>query len=362
MSRRSLGIRVRKTLAQKTIILADELGLSSGKLKIKRVKDFVYVPLARRPSKLELEQFQNQASGTRVSTYIFQEAPKRATSIADLLEDKLAPRFMACLPRSSDVVGEIAIVEIPRELQPYKTILGEAILKLNKNVRTVLAKQGAVSGTYRLRETEVIAGKSDTTTIHREHGCQYYVDLAKAYFSPRLSFEHHRVASLVREGETVLDMFAGVGPFAVQIAKMLKNVRVYAVDANPYAVEFLKKNIRLNRVNGKVIPIVGNSEEVVERRLLGNADRVIMNLPGQAAQFIRAACQALKPRGGTIHFYGFLRAPDTLQGMQAWFVQAVEQCERKVKGISHSGLVRATAPYEWQFVIDAWVSGASRSE
>jgi tRNA (guanine37-N1)-methyltransferase len=233
---------------------------------------------------------------------------------------------------------------------------------LNKNVRTVLAKQGAVSGAYRLREMEVIAGKPDTTTIHREHGCQYYVDLAKAYFSPRLSFEHHRVASLVREGETVLDMFAGVGPYAVQIAKILKNVRVYAVDANPYAVEFLKKNIRLNRVNGKVIPILGNSEEVVERKLLGIVDRVIMNLPGQAAQFIRAACQALKPRGGVIHFYGFLKAPDTLQTVQAGFVQAVEKCERKVKRISHSRLVRATAPYEWQFVIDARVSGASRSE
>jgi tRNA (guanine37-N1)-methyltransferase len=260
------------------------------------------------------------------------------------------------VPRSSDIVGGIAIVEIPRELQPCKTIIGEAVLKLNKNVRTVLAKHGAVSGTFRLREIEVIAGRPDTTAIHREHGCLYYMDLAKAYFSPRLSFEHHRVASLVRDGEAVLDMFAGVGPFAVQTAKMLKNVRVYAVDANPYAVEYLKKNIRLNRVNSKVIPILGNSEEVAERKLQGMVDRVIMNLPGQAAQFICAACRALKPRGGIIHFYGFLRAPDTLQTVQAGFVQAVEQCERKVKGISHSRLVRATAPYEWQFVIDAWVS------
>jgi len=97
----------------------------------------------------------------------------------------------------------------------------------------------------------------------------------------------------------------------VQIAKMHKNVRVYAVDANPYAVECLKKNIKLNRVNGKVIPILGNSDEVVGRRLLGRADRVIMNLPGEAAQFICAACRALKARGGVIHFYRFLKAPDT---------------------------------------------------
>jgi tRNA (guanine37-N1)-methyltransferase len=188
------------------------------------------------------------------------------------------------------------------------------------------------------------------------------VDLARAYFSPRLSFEHHRVASQVREGETVLDMFAGVGPFAVQIAKTHKNVRVYSVDVNPYAIEYLKKNIRLNRVNGKVIPILGNSEEVIERKLLGKADRVIMNLPEQAAQFICAACHALKPKGGIIHFYGFLKAPDTLHRVQAGFVQDVERFGRDVKRISHSRLVRATAPYEWQFVIDAWISGASPSE
>jgi tRNA (guanine37-N1)-methyltransferase len=362
MPKTSLGVRVRKTLAQKTIVLADELGLFTGKLKIKKVKDFVYVPLAHRPSKLKLEQFLSQVSGATVSTYIFQEKPKRATSLAEVLEGELAPHLLESLPRSLDIVGKIAIVEIPPELRSYGAILGGAILKLNKNVRTVLAKQGAVSGTYRLKRMEVIAGKSDTTTIHREHGCQYYVDLAKAYFSPRLSFEHHRVASLVQKGEAVLDMFAGVGPFAVQIAKTLNNVRVYAVDANPYAVEFLRKNIRLNRVNGKVIPFLGNSQEVVEQKLLGMVDRVIMNLPRQASQFICAACQALKPRGGIIHFYGFLRAPDTLREVQADFVQAVERCERKVKRISHSRLVRATAPYQWQFVIDAWVSGVSPSE
>jgi tRNA (guanine37-N1)-methyltransferase len=362
MLRKSLGVRVQKTLAQKTIILVHELCLSSGKLKIKRVKDFVYVPLARRPSKPELEQLLSQASGATISTYIFQEKPKRAILLADLLKGKLAPRLMASLPHSSDIVGKIAVVEVPPELRPFRTILGDAILKMNKNVRTILAKRGAVSGTYRLREMEVIAGKRTMTTIHREHGCQYYVDLAKAYFSPRLSFEHHRVASQVREGETVLDMFAGVGPFAIQIAKTLENVRVYALDANPYAVEYLKKNIRVNRANGKVIPILGNSDEVVERELLGRVDRVIMNLPGQAGQFVCAACHALKPRGGIIHFYGFLKAPDTLQTVQAGFVQAAEQCRRKVKRISHIRLVRATAPYEWQFVIDAWVSGASPSE
>ncbi|NIW14337.1 MAG: hypothetical protein GWN31_10485, partial [Candidatus Thorarchaeota archaeon] len=96
----------------------------------------------------------------------------------------------------------------PSELDSYDQVIGEAILELHKNVRTVLAKAGAVSGTYRLRDYRVIAGEPHTGTVHKEYGCQYRVDLAKAYFSPRLSYEHNRVASLVEEGETTVDMFA----------------------------------------------------------------------------------------------------------------------------------------------------------
>jgi tRNA (guanine37-N1)-methyltransferase len=361
MPESSLGIKVHKTCGQRTIILAGKLGLLNRQLEIKRLKDFVYVPLVRRPSRHESEELQSQVGENRVSNYVFHKKPKRVSSLADLLDGKLAPQLMASSPRSLDIVGDVAIVEIPPELRSHRTIIGEAILKLNKNVNTVLAKEGAVSGTYRLREHRIIAGKPQTTTVHREHGCQYYVDPIKAYFSPRLSFEHQRVASLVREGESVLDMFTGIGPFAVLIAKSLKSVRVYAVDANPHAVEFLKKNIRLNRVEYKVIPILGDAEEVVKHRLSGLADRVIMNLPGRAARFLCAACLALKPCGGVIHFYGFLKASDTLRGAQTGFVHAVEQCGRKVSGISYSRLVRATAPHEWQFVIDAQIAGASRS-
>jgi tRNA (guanine37-N1)-methyltransferase len=357
MSKTSFGVRVCKTHAQKTITSASKLSLFNTQLEVKRNKDFVYVPLARQPSEPELEELRRQVTELRVSTYVFQERAKRASaSLADMLKGRLDPNLMAQLPHSSDIVGNIAIVEIPQELRPYRAIIGDAILKRNKNVRTVLAKEGEISGAYRLRKLKVIAGKSDMTTVHREYGCRYYLDVAKAYFSPRLSHEHHRVARLVREGENVLDMFAGVGSFAVQIAKSLKNIKVYAVDANPYAVEFLRKNIRLNRVEAKVVPILGDAEEVVKHRLSGTVNRVIMNLPEKATQFMCAACSALRASGGTIHFYGFVKAPKTLESAQSDFVRGVEQCGRRVERIPYSRPVRATAPYEWQFVIDAQIS------
>jgi len=252
-----------------------------------------------------------------------------------------------------DFVGDIAIIEIPTELNAHKNVIGEAVLKAHKNVRTVLAKAGAVSGTYRLREFSIIAGEPKTETIHKEYGCQYYVDLAEAYFSPRLSHEHDRVASLVKEDETVVDLFAGVGPFAILIAKTHEKVKVYAIDVNPQAVEFLKKNVRLNRGEGKVHSILGDAKQIVKQRLSGVADRVIMNLPEKAIEFVGAACEAIKPTGGIVHFYSFVDSSNTLENVKLHFIDAVEKSGRKVGKILFSRFVRATAPYEWQAVLDA---------
>ena len=353
MPKESLCVKVPKIHGEKAIILANKLEIVKKELEIQRNKNFLYIPLIRQPSKSELETLKEQVPGSEILTYTFPERKKRVKTFAELLEDKLSPHLLVSLPRAIDLVGDIAIIEIPPELDAYKRIIGEAILETHKHVRTVLAKAGAISGTYRLREFSVIAGEPKTETIHREHGCQYYVDLAKAYFSSRLSYEHKRVASLIEEGETVIDLFAGVGPFAIQIAKTHENVEVYAIDVNPDAVEFLKRNIRLNRVEGKVHPILGDAKQVVEERLSGVADRVIMNLPEKAIEFVEAACTTIKSAGGIVHFYSFVSASDSLENVKLRFIEAVEQCGRKVEKIFFSRLVRATAPYKWQAVMDA---------
>jgi tRNA (guanine37-N1)-methyltransferase len=349
----SLCVRVPKICGEKAIILANKLEIVKRELKIQRNKNFLYIPLTHQPSANELKTLKTQIPDCEILTYSFPERKKQVKTFVELLEDKLSPHLLASLPRAIDFVGDIAIIEILPELEAYKRTIGEAFLETHKKVRTVLAKAGAISGTYRLREFSVIAGKPKTETIHKEHGCQYYVDLAKAYFSPRLSYEHKRVASLVKGGETVIDLFAGVGPFAIQIAKTHENVEVYAMDVNPDAVEFLKRNVRLNRVESKVHPILGDAKQVVEKRLAEVADRVIMNLPEKAMEFVGTACKALKPEGGVVHFYSFVNASVPLENVKLCFIEAVEKCGRRVEKIFFSRFVRATAPYEWQAVIDA---------
>jgi tRNA (guanine37-N1)-methyltransferase len=353
MLKESLCIQVPKIHGEKTLILANKLGISNRELEIQKNAHSIYVPLIRQPSEKELALLKVQVPDFQLATYVFPEKKLQEKTLVEVLENQLPPRLLDSLPRALDTVGDIAIIEIPPELKTHESFIGKAILKTHKNLRTVLAKVGAVSGTYRLREFDIIAGEPRTDTVHKEHGCKYRVDVAKVYFSPRLSHEHNRVASLIQKGEAVVDLFAGVGPFSVLIAKNNEDAKVYAVDINPEAVEFLKRNIRLNRVENRVIPILGDARQVIEAKLLGVADRVIMNLPEKAIEFVDAACRAVKPAGGTVHFYGFIRLPDSLENMKLRFSEAVEKAGRKVDRFLFAKTIRETAPYEWQFVLDA---------
>jgi tRNA (guanine37-N1)-methyltransferase len=348
-------IRVPKIHGEKAIALANKLGINDKQLEIQRDENFIYVPLVRQPTEEENAVFKEKKLDILVEVRVFKERRQRGKTLAEVLDKKLPPHLLASLPRALDVIGDIAIIEIPPELKPHEKLVGAAILETHKNVRTVLAKAGAVSGTYRLRDFDVIAGDPRTSTVHKEFGCRFQVDVAKTYFSPRLSHEHERVASFVQKGETVVDLFAGVGPFSVLIAKNNQDVKVYAVDVNPQAVELLKKNILLNRVHDRVVPLLGDARQVFHNKLSGVADRVIMNLPENAAEFIDVACKALKPEGGVVHFYSFVRLPDSVDALKRRFTEAVEMSGRKVERFLCVRTVRETAPYEWQVVLDAFV-------
>jgi len=353
MSESSLCIKVTKINGEKTLILANKLGIIDRKLGIRKNGNHIYIPIIRQPKEKELLMLKAQVPDFQLTTNVFTKKKQQRKTLTQVLENRLPPHLLASLPRALDIVGDIAIIEIPPELKAHERLIGEAILTVHKNVRTVLAKAGVVSGTYRLRGFEVIAGENKTATIHKEYRCKYHVDIAKTYFSPRLSQEHNRVASLVQKGETVVDLFAGVGPFSVLIAKNNADAKVYAVDINPDAIEFLKRNIRLNRVENRVTPIQGDARQAIEERLLGVADRVIMNLPEKALEFVDTACKAIKPAGGTVHYYAFIRLPDSLENAQLRFSEAVEKTGRKVDAFLSAKTIRETAPYEWQVVLDA---------
>ncbi len=355
MPKTSVCIKVPKQQGEKAIALAAKLGLLDKHLSITRDDRCLCVPLVRPPDDTEFAALQSSVPSLEVTSAVFEEKKQPSETLTQALQTKLPPELLAVVPQAFDIVGDIVIIEVPPQLKPHQTLIGEAILQTHKNIKTVLGKAGDISGVYRIRDYTFIAGTQKTNTVHREFGCAYHVDVAKAYFSPRLSHEHERVTALVQAGEVVADLFAGVGPFSVLIGKRCPEAKVYAVDLNPDAVELLKLNVRVNRVDNRVFPILADAREIAKDKLKGAADRVIMNLPETAIDFVDAACNAIKPEGGIVHFYGFVRSPDSIENLKQRFTEKVEQNGRKVERFPHAKSIRETAPFESQIVLDAQI-------
>jgi len=271
-----------------------------------------------------------------------------------LLSEVLPREEISHIYNSYDIVGDIAIIRLTEKSRKYSQIIAETIMKIHKNVRTVLAQISPVQGDYRLRKLEHIAGEKRTTTIHRESGCLFSVDVNKCYFSPRLFYERMRVAKLVRDGETVVNMFAGVGCFSLVIAKHSNAAKIYSIDINPIAVQYMRENVKLNRAFGRVIPIEGDAKEVVQKMLRNVADRVLMPLPEKALEYLPYALLALKDCGGWIHYYDFEHAnkgENAIEKAKSKVTQKLGNLGAKFE-IPFGRVVRTTGPNWYQIVLD----------
>ncbi|RLE49053.1 MAG: hypothetical protein DRJ33_08565 [Candidatus Methanomethylicota archaeon] len=332
-----------------------QLSLLDNHYKIRRINDKIAFPLKAPPTQELLAELKKLGDFV-LSSMEFEELRRKPRDLIEALGDVLTPFELSLLPRSFDVVGDIAIVELPDELLHVKEKVGKALLTIYDNVKAVYMKYGKVNGAYRIRPLEHIAGEAKTETVHKEYGCFFKLDVMKVYFSPRLSWEHWRIASQVKKGEVVVDMFAGVGPFSIMIAKKVRGVMIYAIDINPDAIKYLKENIKLNSVENSVIPMLGDAKDVIETQLRGVADRVIMNLPSDSIKFVQVACKALKENGGIIHYYAFASEDKTFKDVEEEFIVEVSRSGRSVKNILFKRIVRAVAPRTWQVVLDAFIA------
>jgi len=258
---------------------------------------------------------------------------------------------------SFDVIGDIAIIKHNNVQNPED--IAKQILSIHRNIKSVFTPATRITGDFRVRELKLLAGKSRTWTIHRESGCSFKVDIKKCYFSPRLSFEHTRIANLVGPEEVVVNMFAGVGCFSVIIAKKQQQNKLYSIDINPVAFECMQQNVKLNRIFDKVVPLLGDAKDIIETKLQGMADRVLMPLPEKALEYLPAALSALKKSGGVIHFYDFQHAIDKEDPR--------EKTKKKIAGklsslgvhyvFVDSRIMRPTGPNWYQTVADIQVDG-----
>jgi len=251
---------------------------------------------------------------------------------------------------SYDIVGDIAVVEIPDELHAKEKQIAEALLRADGKIRVVLGKESGMEGEYRVRRFSFLAGEKRTETIYVEHGVRMRLNLAKVYFSPRLSHERGRIAEKVQPGETVLVMFAGVGPFALVVARKQKDAKVYGIELNPDAVRYFEENVKLNGMEGRVEAVLGDVRKVIPERFVGVADRVLMPLPKSAEDFLDVALLAAK-KGGVIHFYTFVNRAEGKEAAERKVLDAGKRAGRKIQ-ILESREVRPFSPSTVQIVVD----------
>ena len=269
------------------------------------------------------------------------------------LENVLSEKESEDLFSAFDQIGDIIIVRIPDSLLSKKKIIGETLLEQVKTAKSVFYQSSSVEGDFRTRDLEILAGVDKTETEYKEFGCRFIVDVEKAFFSPRLSTERDRIAELVQDGEIVINMFGGVGMFSILAAKRKKCI-VYNIDINPIAAKLCEKNIKLNKLVGRVVSIHGDAAKIIEEQFRDQGDRVLMLLPERSDEFLNSAILATKSNG-IIHYYSHIHADKKSQAAKLSEKHYLDITPIKSK-ILNSKIVRAVGPRYYQTVVDVRIT------
>lgn len=200
------------------------------------------------------------------------------------------------------IIGDIAIISIPPEMNSYKMAISEALIS-GRNIKTVLNKVSRIEGARRVGTFEVLAGK-DTITVHKELGHFYRLDVSKVFFNTSLAYERRRIALMIKPGEKVLVPFCGVGPFAIPAAH--RGAKVVAMESNSEACRWMAENIKRNGVDDNIAIIKGDAF-LIPRMIRLNFDKAIIPTPYGRDDILEIIAPVVK-KGGLIHFYTFRKS------------------------------------------------------
>ncbi len=265
--------------------------------------------------------------------------------LRSMLTEVIPKDLYAFVPRSYKVVGDIILIKIPEELEEYKEVIGKTLLRLHPRCKSVWRDLGK-EGIYRKPRLEIIAG-SGSETVHRENGCLFKLDVTKVMFSVGNQGERMRIARLVRDGERIVDMFAGIGYFSIPIAVHSNPKEITAIEINPDAYRFLLENIKLNCVK-TIHPVLGDSMDSTPER---SADRVIMGHLF-CHEFLPVAIRAIDGRG-TIHYHE--STPEAVIDRPVRRIRKACEREGKKCRILNFRKVKNYSPGVYHLVVDAYI-------
>lgn len=261
-------------------------------------------------------------------------------------------------------VGHIVHVNLRDETLPYKEVVGQVLLDKIPNCKSVVNKLNTIDNTYRNFQLELLAGEENYKTLVKENGVSFEFDFSKVYWNSRLSTEHERIVQSVKPKDVVYDVFAGVGPFAVPIAKKTK-CRVLANDLNPDSAKWLEHNKKLNKIgdnlrvfnkDAKDFILEDVKEDLLKELTIGHPRtlRVVMNLPEMGKEFLKYFVGLVQDQEVLskwnpsevpllINVYCFVRSEDLKAAAQISVEEQI-QCKLSPEDIQSISFVRNVAP------------------
>ncbi len=276
--------------------------------------------------------------------------------LKDALIGVLTNEELSALPRGFQTIGDVAIIKFNPLLLEKKILIAEKYLELLPRVKSIYLNSGRVKGQFRTPENiEFLVGVDNPIVKHKEHGVIYKFDFTKIMFSMGNLSERRFLATLVKEGEVIVDMFAGIGYFSLPIAKHSKPKKIFSIELNPDSFKYLTENIKLNHFEDVITPINGDSKiEVINLSNSGlKADRVIMGVFPAPKDFIKEALTLIKESGTTFHYEGVATKEDYLSLFNE-FKEIAEASNYKCKLLSKR-FVKSYGPHVYHVVVDILV-------
>ena len=338
---KTTGIRVPLQQAEKAQKYLAQNNLLRTDLKSKKTNSHIFFPVKKESEHIITPY-------TTVIDTTFEKQRIKPTTYKEILT--IPDKLKQDLPTSYDSIGDIILIKLTKNLLKYKKKIGQSLLISNTHIKVVCAVQ-PVSGELRTRQLDIIAGEHRTQTTHTEYGLHFDLDVKKTYFSPRLATERRYVTTQVQPGETIVDMFAGVAPFSIMIAKNAQPKNIYAVDKNKDAIAYARRNIKKNNVLDKIEVIQADAKTLPRYFQKQNiyADRIIMNLPFSAHLFFPYALQiAADPC--MIHYYDIVNEEQIQEKLNS--LQQMAQEHKMEITRSKVRRIKTYAPREFYIGID----------
>ncbi len=189
---------------------------------------------------------------------------------------------------------DVVVLRLSEAAREFREAIGTAFAE-TLGARCVVEDRSGIHGVLRTPQVDVIWGRG-MEVVHLEGGVRYMFDVAKIMFSSGNLAERTSIASRIPDGSVVVDLFAGIGYFALPIAVHAHAERIYACELNPVAHHYLVENVRLNHA-ANVIPLLGDCRETAPQ---GVADAVLMG-HFDAARYLDVAFSCLRGKGLAVY-------------------------------------------------------------